>query len=237
MVAGFIIARFGFDSLFITAVILYLISGIPYITIPHTQEKFSWDYLQTLKNFFAKKNRKEVIAFASDGAETATVIVIWPIFIFQLLQGDYLKIGALSTFIIAFSIILQLALGKRLDKTARKEKVLKFGTVLSSVSWIIKIFIETTLQIFIIGAFHNLMRIFTRIPFDTLSYEIAADKGHFVDEFTVLREIAINLGRVFSLVAAAIIAIYLPIQYLFILAAIASVFLNLLRPKIPSADF
>ncbi|MFC1625337.1 MFS transporter [Patescibacteria group bacterium] len=232
LIAGFVIVRFGFDALFITSIILYLVSGIPYITIPRTREKFSWGYMETLKNFFSKQRRKEMIAFASDGAERSALLLIWPIFIFQVLKGDYLKIGIISTFIIAFSVIIQLILGKKIDMSLKKEKVLKVGSALSSISWFIKIFIETTLHVFVIGAFHNLTRIFMRTPFQTLSYEIAADQGHYVDEYTVIRELAINLGRTLILVLAAVMSIYFTLNYLFILAAIASILLNLLRKNI-----
>jgi len=232
VIGGFVISRFGFDALFVTAILLYLVSGIPYLTIPRTHEKFRWNYSQTLKNFFSKKHRKEMIAFASDGAETSAMLLVWPIFIFQLLNGDYLKVGAISTFIIAFSVILQLTLGKKIDKGFGKEKILKFGSIFCSISWLIKIFIETAFQIFVIGAFHNLARIFSRTPFLTLTYEIAADQGHYIDEYTVIRELAINLGRVFILIFAIIMSAYLPINYLFVLAAVASILLNLLRKNI-----
>ena len=172
-----------------------------------------------------------MLAFFSDGAETTIGMLVWPIFIFQILKGDYLKIGILSTFIIGFTVILQLILGKHLDKDTRKEKVLKFGSAFSSISWIVKIFIATAFQIFIVDAFHNLMKIFTRIPFDTLTYEAAADEGHYVDEFTILHEIACNAGKIFVIALIIVSSIFLPIQYVFVFAAVASICLNLLRPK------
>ncbi len=230
VIGGFVISRFGFDSLFVTAIILYLVSGIPYLTIPRTEEKFSWTYRQTLKNLFAKKNRRSLLAFAANGAETGTTLVIWPIFLYQLLNGDYFKIGALSTLIIAATVILQLTIGKKLDKTKRKDRFLKFGSLFYSAGWILKIFIQTAFQIFVVGAFHNVSRIFTSTPFNTLSYDIMADQGHYVDEFTVLREIAINTGRITIYALAIWLAIFMPIQYLFAVAATASIGLGLLRP-------
>jgi len=230
--AGLIITRFSFDVLFIIAVILFLISGIPYITIPHTREQFSWTFLETWKNFFSKKCRKTVLAFTAVGAEDATVIVIWPIFIFQLLEGNYLQVGALSTFVIGVTVILNLTLGRALDKKVPKEKVLKLGSIFYSSGWIIKIFITTALHIFVAGVYHNLMRIFTRMPFDTLAYEAAADQGHYVDEFTVLHEIAVNLGKTAILILAIIGSMFFAIQWVFVLAALASIAFNLLSTKI-----
>ncbi len=230
--AGFIISRFNFDVLFIMAVILFLVSAIPYLSIPRTREKFTWTFLETWKNFFSKKCRKTVLAFVAVGAEDATVIVIWPIFIFQLMEGNYLQVGALSTFIIAFTVILNLTLGHALDKKVPKEKILKLGSIFYSSGWIIKIFISTAFQIFAAGVYHNLVRIFTRMPFDTLTYESAADQGHYVDEFTVLHEIAVNLGKTAVLIIAIVSSFFFAIQWVFVLAALASIAFNLLSTKV-----
>ncbi|MBL7155293.1 MAG: MFS transporter [Candidatus Portnoybacteria bacterium] len=232
ILAGFIIIQFGFEVLFVMAIILYLTSGISYITIPQTYEKFSWTYLGTWQKFFSKEYRKTAVAFIAVGAESVTTIVIWPIFIFQLLQGNYLKVGAISTFIIATTVILNLTLGRALDKKLKKEKVLKFGSIFYSFGWLIKIFIATAFQIFVVGVYHNLMSIFTKMPFETLAYETAADQGHYVDEFTVLREIAINIGKTSILILAFFGSMFLAIQWVFVLAAIAAIAFNLLGKKL-----
>lgn len=230
--AGFIISRFSFDVLFIMAVILFLISAIPYLNIPRTREKFTWTFLETWRNFFSKKCRKTILAFVAVGAEDATVIVIWPIFIFQLLEGNYLQVGALSTFIIAVTVILNLTLGRALDKKVPKEKMLKLGSIFYSSGWIIKIFISTAFQIFAAGVYHSLVRIFTRMPFDTLAYESAADQEHYVDEFTVLHEIAVNLGKTAILFIAIVSSFFFAIQWVFLLAALSSIAFNLLSSKV-----
>ncbi|MFH1978792.1 MAG: MFS transporter [Patescibacteria group bacterium] len=229
LISGLLISKFGFDMLFIIAIVLYLASGIPYFTIPRTKEKFSWGYKQTVQNFFSKKYKKQMFAFAADGAETTIALVVWPIFIFQILNGDYLKMGLISTLIIGITVVLQLILGNKLDKEAKKEKVLKFGTIFSAVSWIIKAFVISAFQVFLIGAFHNLMKIFTKIPFEALTYEIAADEGHFVDEFTVLHEVAINIGKTLAIILAIMLSMFFSISLVFLIAAVASICLNLLR--------
>jgi len=229
LIAGFIIVRFGFDVLFVIAIILYLVSGIPYLTIPRTREKFSWSWIETWRQFFSKKRRRMILAYAAEGAEYQVGIVIWPIFIYQLLKGNYLYVGVVSTLIIAVAVVLQLALGKFIDLKAPKEKVLRWGSLFYSVGWVIKIFITTAFHIFIVGVYHNVARIFLKTPFDVMVYEIAADQGHYVDEFTVLHEMAINIGKGLMMVIVVIIALYLPIQWVFVLAAFTTMVLNLLK--------
>ena len=162
LAAGFLVSRFGFDALFVIAIALYLVSGIPYITIPRTHEKFSWTYQETLKEFFSKKNRKMIAAYMAYGSEEVVGFVIWPIFIFQILKGNYLEVGAISSLIICVTVVFQLILGKYIDGKGRK-KILQMGSILYSLGWIAKIFIATAFQIFIIGSYHNFTRIFLQI--------------------------------------------------------------------------
>jgi len=107
----------------------------------------------------------------------------------------------------------------------------KIGSIFSAFGWIIKIFVGTGFQIFVAGTYHNIMNIFIREPFETLTYEMASDQGHFVDEFTVLREIAINLGRTITMILAILIAGLYSIEGTFILGAVAVLLLNLLRTR------
>ena len=231
LISGFIIMRFGFDVLFIIAIILYLVSGIPYLTIPRTREKFSWSWLETWQQFFSKQRRRIVLAYAADGAEGIVGLIVWPIFIYQILAGDYFQIGAIATLILLVTVVLQLILGKYLDLKIAKKKVLGWGSFFYSFGWLIKIFIATAFQIFIVGVYHNIAYILWRTPFDVLTYEIAADQGHYVDEFTVIHEMAISIGRALMTIFVIIIFFYFSIQWTFILAALAAIIFNLLKAE------
>jgi MFS family permease len=231
LLSGFIIAKFGFDAVFIIAIFLYFSSGIFYIKIPRTKEKFSWSYSRVWEELFLKENRGAVFAFIADGMEGMVGLVVWPVFIFELLNGDYFQVGALSAFIIVITILLQLSLGKSIDKKSNGRKVLRFGSAMYSIGWIIKIFISTAFHIFIAGVYHNLARVFTRTSFDILTYEIAADQGHFVDEFTILHEVAIGVGKVLMALIAISLSYFLPIQWTFAIAAFSAIALNMLNPK------
>jgi len=231
ILSGYLIARFGFDFVFIIAIILYLVSGLFYINLPRTKEKFDWSYRQSWVEFFKKKNEKVVLAFMANGAESIVGGVVWPIFIFELLKGDYLKVGYLSAVIVVATIILQFFIGHRLDNGGNKEKVLKFGSLLYSLGWIIKIFVVTAFHIFIVGIYHNIMRIFTKTPFNVLTYDLAIDQGHYVDEFTVLHEMSIHTGKILAVIFIIFLSFFLPLQWTFLLAAASSISLNMLKEK------
>jgi len=229
LIAGFVVSYYGFDILFVIAIVLYLVSYIPYLSIPRTRERFSWSLRKTWQEFFSRKRRKIVLAFMADGAENIVWVVVWPVFIYQLLKGNYFYVGAVSSLIIAVTVILQLLLGKYIDLRTSKEKVLKWGSFFYSLGWLVKIFITTAFQIFIVGSYHSITRIFLRTPFDALTYEIAADQEHYVDEYTVLHEMAISFGRTLMIVLIVFVSFYFVIQWVFILAALAAIVFNLLE--------
>jgi MFS transporter len=226
--AGLILNYYNYSVLFIIAMVIVLASIIPLFKLEKNNEKFSWTYWQSYKELFKKKNRKTLYAYAADGAETIIGSVIWPIFIFTVLDKEYLAVGAVSTLIIGLTVILDIIVGRYSDKF-NKKKILKYGSVFYALGWIIKIFVGTAFHIFIVSTYHNLTAIFRRIPFDTLMYEKAADSGHYVDEYTVLRELSLNIGRVLMMIVTAILIYYFGIISAFILAAIISLFINILE--------
>ena len=233
IVAAFIIVRFGYGALLVLSAIIYLTSFIPYAVIPDSGERFSWSYWYTVRQLFSKKRRATAFAFAANGAEDALGAVVWPIFIYQLLQGSVMKVGFISTLIIGVTILLELAVGKYSDVKFSKEIIVKYGSVFAALGWLLKIFIFTAFQIFIVDSYHRLMKIFMMVPFDALSYEIMADQGHYIDEFSVLHDMAISFGRVFMVGAIIIAAMFVSIQWTFIFGAVASLSLNFLKSQQP----
>jgi len=226
IIAGFIIDTTGFNILFIIAIVLFIFATIPFSIVPRTKEEFTWSYKETWKRLFSASNRPIAFSLMANGAENVIGIVVWPIFIFLLLNGSYLEVGAISSFIITATVILQLVIGKYLDKTTRKEQILKFGSIMYAIGWVVKIFVLTAFHIFVAGLYHSLTRILTRTTFETMFYELAADQGHYVDEFTVLREMAIQLGKVVTLLLVSIIALFFAIQWTFVIAAVSALLLN-----------
>ncbi len=226
-VSGLLIAFYGFNIVFIFSVIMVLASGIPYLALPRTKERFEWSYLETVKNFFGKRDRKLVVSNLANGAENGVAVVIWPIFIWQILDGNYAAVGVLSSFIVFVTVILQLAVGKYADLFS-KRKLMHWGSFFYATGWIAKIFVLTAFQTFFVGAYHSFAQIFTDTPFDVLNYELLAEHGHLVDEYTVLKEMAVQFGKVIIFVFAIIVSFYFGINWTFALAALASLMINIL---------
>lgn len=159
----------------------------------------------------------------------AVHMIVWPVFLFELLDGNVLQVGALSTIVVALTIVIQLALGSYLDGNSHaKQRSLQVGSALSALGWILKIFVLSAAQVFLVSLYHNVVRIFTKTPISAILYDMSAEQGRYVDEFTVLREMSGHLGRAASLVLISALAIMVPIEWTFLIAAGAAVSLNMI---------
>lgn len=231
LVGGYLIQQYGFVPLFFLVMVLSLLAALPFYSIQPRKHVYEWTYTQTWVELFRKKHRGLVLALFANGAENAIGIVVWPLFIFTLLNGNFYEVGVVSSLIFVVTVLLQIVSGKHLDKVQGRGAMLHVGSVLSAFGWIAKVFVVTAPQIFIVGLYHNIARIFTDTPVDTMSYDLAADSGHYIDEVTVLREIAIQFGKVVALLFVFILTLFVDIQYTFIIAAIAALLLNALYIK------
>ncbi len=226
MIAGYVIEAYSFQVLFLIAILVYMIGMIPFATVPRTNEKFSWDYGRAWRELFAKKNRAVVWASIATGAEDTIGIIVWPIFIFLLLDGDYFKVGALSSFIVGATVLLQYMFGNYLDRVGGKNGMLKAGSILYAIGWLVKIFVVTAFHVFIVGLYHKIAKVVTETSFGTIFYELAADQGHYVDEFTVLSEMALQIGRMVALGAVATLVMFISLKWAFIIGAVAALALT-----------
>ena len=202
---------------------------LPLYFLPEVKEKFTWSYQRTWQEFFAGSNRKMMLAYIGEGAENWIGGVLWPIFIWQLLEGRYLQVGILTSAITLIAVILNLAMGDYTDRF-NKRKLMRAGSILYSLGWIAKMFVTTAFQLFIASTYHSFALILLRTPFSALIYEKAADSGHFLDEYSTLREMYLQFGRIIVMTIILALLNFLSLNLVFALAAVASLLVNLL-PK------
>ncbi|PCI18996.1 hypothetical protein COB64_04485 [Candidatus Wolfebacteria bacterium] len=230
LIGGFIISSYGFSTLFFIAAVIVTTAIIPLFFIEDVKEKFSFGYLETFRNLFRKNNRSLLVAHASNGIQGAIGVIIWPIFIFAILKGDFFVVGVISSLTIFFILILRTFVGSLIDRWGKK-RILKIGSLLSVTGWILKIFVNSGFQIFLADTYHNFGRVVNTLPFDVSFYDQAAENKHYIDEYTVIRTIALNFGRVVVLLISLPIIMYFGITATFIIAAIATLFMNAISRK------
>lgn len=228
VLAGFIITHAGYDILFLIAIAFLIAATVSYSFVPEITEKFVWTYKETFGKLFSKDYRHIALGEFANGAEVVVTLIAWPIFLYEILDGNLFEIGAVSTVIVGFTIVIQLLLGNYLDQGKKnKEKTLRVGSALYALGWIVKIFVLSSVQVFFVGLYHNITKIFTKTPYSAIVYDMSADQGSYIDEFTVLREMAAHSGRAIALIAITVLTLAISIKWAFLIGAVAALLLNM----------
>lgn len=116
--------------------------------------------------------------------------------------GSFVGLGALTSGVVLLSILVLLGLGRMVDKKG-KRRVLRLGAFSQSVLWGARALVDTVPQAFAVQAAARIAGEFLWLPFDAIVYRNAAAGNPF--EYVILREWALNLGRLLMLVLMAIL--------------------------------
>ncbi len=225
VVAAILIDHFGYHASFLVGLLLSVASVVPLIFLPPYQVQYEFGYRESFRKLFSKRFRAMTLSMMALGAENIVGAVVWPIFLFAMFDGNYLEVGAVTAGIVVITLLLEFVVGKETDKLSAK-RLLKWGTWLYALGWVWKGFVNTLTGVFAASTFHSFGSIMMRTPLDTLSYQQAADSGHYIDEYTVLREMALGFGRVAILLLLIPITAYFSITASFLVAAIVSLGVN-----------
>ncbi|NCC70303.1 MFS transporter, partial [bacterium] len=130
--AALIVTKLGYNYLFITTAIFYLLSIIPILNIDHANENYSFKYFETFSKLFDEKYRKDFLIYMLEGAESIISAIIWPIMIFLLLNKEYEAVGITTSLIVLGTVILNILLGRATDKF-EKNKMIKIASFLNAI--------------------------------------------------------------------------------------------------------
>lgn len=225
IVGGLLVSHYSYSTAFILALFTLALSFIPLAFVPNTHVAYEFGFFETFKKLFSKDYRYLTGSMAAAGAESVASTAVWPIFLFVVFKGDHLSVGIFAAVIVVVSVMLQLFVGKEVDKY-KPRKLLPWGVDFNALGWIVKAFVSSIAGVFAASVIHRIGAIMMKTPMDTLMYEKAADAGHYIDEFTVIREIALTIGRTLFFVLMIFITMRASIQVAFILAAVVSFGIN-----------
>lgn len=228
-VAGGIITQvWGFKLLFIVVVVLYFASHIFTFS---TLEKFQpepFSYSRAIKRVFRQKNRKKFFSFLGFGEEFIG-LCFWPLFVYAIVD-NYTDIGLIfggSALALSFATLY---IGRLTDKTDKKA-LLKTGTYIYSLLWLIRLFIRGGLGVFLVESVSSIGRRLVNTPQMAIIYQ-RAKAGKTVKKI-VFFEMSLIIGKVLAgiLLAAAFYLFGETMMFwqsTFVLAALFSLLYSLL---------
>jgi MFS family permease len=186
LIGGGILLFSGFTLLFFVVSGLLFGGAVPMFFTKYKNKRLKVNF----KRVFNFKHLRDAISFAGHGGVMTVAGVFWPIFIFGFL-GGYLKLGSLATGVALVTLIYTMFIGKLSDRYDRRMLV-KLGSLFNSVMWVMRFFIKNSLHVVGLYFFGGLTAITADLPFSALTY----DKSKRREEYFVLREISLSLGRI-----------------------------------------
>jgi hypothetical protein len=232
LVSAGIAITFGFQTLFIVALIIYAISSIIYLQFTEIKIATSFS-LGKVWEFIKKYPRYVAIEVIENWREDLTGVV-WPIFVFISISAiggavgqkvGILSVGTIGTISAVIALLFNLFAGHLADKH-NKKKILNIGFFLVAVVWFMAYkLVPNPLNLYLIVFLFALTDAYIEVPYQSLAYNLAkADKK---EEFIVFREGALLVGRGLMYGLAIIFAAKL--QLLFLISS--AVFLSFLFIK------
>lgn len=238
LIGGFILSRFGgvmlfeffnlgWSMLFGTVLILLLISAVPLFFSAEVHEIYHDSYKRAFKDIFTRKFWRSSLAFAASGAEGAIAKILWPIFLF-LLAINFSSLGVITSGALIIGVIFTAYMGRISNRLPRK-RLLKFGSILTALSWIFKIFVRDPFSAFLAHSFYRLSIISAFLPFASVWYDKASETESSRERVIVLREITLNTGEALMLFGLAVVFLFTEkIYFAFPVASILALFFNLI---------
>jgi MFS family permease len=222
IIGGVILSTTGYPALFIAVLVTLFASSIPTFLSKETHVVYSDFYQKAWGRVFKKENRKTSLALAANSMEAGIETYIWPIFMFVLVIG-YATMGWITALALGIAALFNLYMGRMSDNISNRVWFLNIGSILTSMTWVIKYFVMIPFDAFLAQTLYKICRTSATIPFQTFFYKKALLKGAEADEFIVYREIIFNISRsLFFIILAGVFFIFPKINIAFIVAAILS---------------
>ncbi len=193
------------------ASIAALLALIPLTQVPERVEAFEWSIGETLRALFARRNHMLLMRGVLDGVQGVGLLLLWPITIFTIIRGDWFLFGL----ILSLSLLITFFLRSRVQSILKRMRADRSDTLLACIAlsaWGARLVSPAPLAIISVDVFAGTTISPKRFSIDSYSGEQYADGGHFIDEYTALKEMALHLGRILAcLICIALVPFSAPV--------------------------
>lgn len=177
--------------------------------LPETRERFSYSFLETYRELFTSRNRRLFWLSFLEGVQGAALFLIWPLAIFLILGFSYTILGIVLS-ITLLCVLLGRALIRRYIPSLPNLSM-PMHVILAVSGWIGRLAAGNPIAIVVADAYAYTTRHDRGTAIDPFTFEQAADNASFIDEYTVLKEIAMGLGRIALVAITGMFFISLPL--------------------------
>lgn len=197
--------------LFCTALVIVL-SLWPITLVPERYEGFRMTYQEAFGSLVARAHRRVVWSSFVDGVQGAALLLLWPIAIFLLVGWSYPLLGIIFSITCLCLLLARALIKPRASRFARSDSPLVQAAIATS-AWVGRLLVVNPVSVVAVDLYMHAGGV--RDSVDDLIFEQLADAGHYIDEYTVIREIGLALGRLALCIVAVVLVAYMPLTAAF----------------------
>lgn len=226
-IGGLIIATYGFDALFLTTILVLIMSSLPIIFAVHEWRHRDHNVLSILKNYtFNRRTSITTFSYIGEGFEALIYAVFWPLLLYFVLN-NFVKIGVLNSLSFILSALGFLVVGKIIDKYGSRYVHLA-GVFFNSIFYALRVFLSLPFGLYILDLLDRINSGMYLLPQMAASYKRA--KKLDASEYNIHREISIHFGIIFLAVILMILLEVVHVwRWVFVFAIIGSLLTYLIE--------
>jgi hypothetical protein len=180
--------------------------------IPDMYERFAWGYRESFGHVITRGNRRLFIRACIDGMQGMALLLVWPLAVYFLL-GKSLQLFGLVFSSTLLCVIIYRLVAPRFRRPSHMLESFPVRLAIVFSSWVVRSFVALPITIVAadVYAYTGNHHVFS----DRATFEQTADGGYYLDEYTVLREIGLSLGKIALCIVMVISIALFPISYVF----------------------
>ncbi len=227
-IGGFVAFIYGFESLFMFAMAVLILSGLP--TLFYTKEHAHGKHnsIKIIKTyFFSKRYTLNMLGTMAIGIDSIMFEIFSAILLFSV-SPVIADIGYISSIAVILMMWITIIMGKIVDQVGARD-LQKVGLILNSLLYIPRFFVTGLPTVFAIHILDKMNSSLIAVPLAATTYETARNEVNQSD-YIIYREFSINLGLIiFSSFFILMLAYGFNWRSIFLLLAILSPFAYLIK--------
>ncbi|MFA5107247.1 MAG: MFS transporter [Patescibacteria group bacterium] len=200
LVGGLIITFSSYQALFIVVIALIAVSNFPLIISRQPYTPHSFSYIKAYRRLLKKERRRQFLAYLGFGEELV-VLVLWPVFIYLIMKTS-LAVGTVVALATLITTLVTVYVGRVCDKH-RKHPVIKLGSALYALSWTLRVFAGTGIQIFLLDSLSRISKNMVYVPLTAITYYRA--RRYDIMKGVLFLEMSLVIGKLVAIASIFVV--------------------------------
>jgi len=195
-IGGLIIINFGFNVLFMTSILLLVVSALPIALVIHDWKHREHNMVKVIRKYVLNSKYKRIaISYIGEGVDSLIYVIFWPILLY-LVINNFAKIGFINSLSFLLSSIAILQIGRLIDKHGAY-KIHGIGVIINSLLYIPRMFFRVPALFYSLDVADKFVTGMYSLPIMYTTYEKARKLGG--SDYILFREVCIHVGAIAAL--------------------------------------